>query len=197
MEHLTSLSINFFTCISWSVLGEPDDAELWLGLLRQMPVLEKLQLYGWVWSTLSSLEKILDSLAPGVELKQFSFTIRNINPEFMLLVAKRLPTLEYLEVATAEAKVKPHAHAWPGKQVTLPFCVQADEQEDYASALSSLRFLRTIMFSHNLGAAANDPEPRSPTPEELLAWMEREKSIGWRRRLGCMRVIFIDWRKLL
>jgi hypothetical protein len=31
------------------------------------------------------------------------------------------------------------------------------------------------MFSHNLGAAANDPEPRSPTPEELLAWMEREK----------------------
>lgn len=31
------------------------------------------------------------------------------------------------------------------------------------------------MFSHNLGAAANDPEPRSPTPEELLAWMERER----------------------
>lgn len=31
------------------------------------------------------------------------------------------------------------------------------------------------MFSHNLGAAANDPEPRSPTPDELVAWMEREK----------------------
>ena len=31
------------------------------------------------------------------------------------------------------------------------------------------------MFSHNLGAAANDMEPRSPTPEELLSWMEREK----------------------
>jgi len=31
------------------------------------------------------------------------------------------------------------------------------------------------MFSHNLGAAANDMEPRSPTPEELLLWMEREK----------------------
>ena len=31
------------------------------------------------------------------------------------------------------------------------------------------------MFSHNLGAAANDPEPRSPTPEELVGWMEREK----------------------
>ena len=122
MKHLTSLSINFFTCISWSVLGEPDDAELWLGLLRQMPALERLQLYGWVWSTLSSLEKILHSLALGVELKQFSFTIRNINPEFMLLVAKRLPTLEYLEVATAEAKVKPHAHAWPGRQVALMLC---------------------------------------------------------------------------
>ena len=36
-------------------------------------------------------------------------------------------------------------------------------------------FLHTIMFSHNLGAAANDPEPRSPSPEELLAWMDREK----------------------
>jgi hypothetical protein len=117
MEHLTSLSINFFTCISWSVLGEPDDAHLWLALLRQMPALERLQLYGWVWSTLTSLEKILDSLAHGVELKHFSFTICNINPEFMRLVAYRLPTLEYLEVATAEAKVKPHAHAWPGRQV--------------------------------------------------------------------------------
>ena len=31
------------------------------------------------------------------------------------------------------------------------------------------------MFSHNLGAAANDMEPRSPTPEELLLWMDREK----------------------
>jgi hypothetical protein len=31
------------------------------------------------------------------------------------------------------------------------------------------------MFSHNLGAASNDMEPRSPTPEELLCWMEREK----------------------
>jgi hypothetical protein len=31
------------------------------------------------------------------------------------------------------------------------------------------------MFSHNLGAAANDIEPRSPTPEELLSWMERER----------------------
>ena len=117
MEHLTSLNINFFTCISWSVLGEPDDADLWLALLRQMPALERLQLYGWVWSTLSSLEKILDSLAPSVELKQFSFTIRNIYPDFMYLVSRRLPTLEFLEVATAEAKVKPHAHAWPGPQV--------------------------------------------------------------------------------
>jgi hypothetical protein len=122
MRHLTSLNINFFTSISWSVLGGPDDAELWLALLRQMPALERLQLYGWVWSTLSSLEKILDSLAPEVKLKQFSFTIRNINPAFMNLVAYRLPTLEYLEVATAEAKVKPHAHAWPGKQVT-PFII--------------------------------------------------------------------------
>jgi len=117
MEHLTSLSINFFTSISWSILGEPDDAELWLALFRQMPALEKLQLYGWVWSTLSSLEKIIDSLAPGVQLKHFSFTIRNITPEFMHLVAFRLPTLEYLEVATAEAKVRPHAHAWPHDQV--------------------------------------------------------------------------------
>lgn len=120
MEHLTSLNINFFTSISWSVLGEPDDAELWLQLLRQMPALERLQLYGWVWSTLSSLEKILDSIAPEVHLKQFSFTIRNISPDFMHLVAYRLPTLEYLEVATAEAKVKPHAHAWPGLQVYIP-----------------------------------------------------------------------------
>lgn len=117
MEHLTSLSINFFTCISWSVFGEPDDASLWLSLLRQMPALNCLQLYGWVWSTLRSLERILDSLAPEVELKQFSITIRNINPEFMHLIAYRLPTLENLEVATAEAKAKPHAHAWPGKQV--------------------------------------------------------------------------------
>jgi len=117
MEHLTSLNINFFTCISWSVLGEPDDADLWLALLRQMPALERLQLYGWVWSTLSALERILDSLAPSVELKQFSFTIRNIFPDFMHLLARRLPTLENLEVATAEAKVKPHAHAWPGPQV--------------------------------------------------------------------------------
>lgn len=31
------------------------------------------------------------------------------------------------------------------------------------------------MFSHNLGAAANDTEPRSPSPEELVAWMDREK----------------------
>lgn len=31
------------------------------------------------------------------------------------------------------------------------------------------------MFSHNLGAAANDAEPRSPSPEELVAWMDREK----------------------
>jgi hypothetical protein len=31
------------------------------------------------------------------------------------------------------------------------------------------------MFSHNLGAAANDAEPRSPTPNELVAWMDREK----------------------
>jgi hypothetical protein len=31
------------------------------------------------------------------------------------------------------------------------------------------------MFSHNLGAAANDMEPRSPSPEELLLWIEREK----------------------
>jgi hypothetical protein len=31
------------------------------------------------------------------------------------------------------------------------------------------------MFSHNLGAAAGDLEPRSPTPEDFLAWMEREK----------------------
>lgn len=31
------------------------------------------------------------------------------------------------------------------------------------------------MFSHNLGAAANDMEPRSPTPEELLSWMGRER----------------------
>jgi hypothetical protein len=120
MKHLTSLNINFFTCISWSVLGEPNDAELWLALLRQMPALERLQLYGWVWSTLSSLERILDSLSPEVELKQFSFTIRNINPEFLKLITYRLPTLEHLELATAEAKVKPHAHAWPGKQVCLP-----------------------------------------------------------------------------
>jgi hypothetical protein len=41
--------------------------------------------------------------------------------------------------------------------------------------LSPLKYLHTIIFSHNLGAAANDPEPRSPSPEELLAWMEREK----------------------
>jgi hypothetical protein len=31
------------------------------------------------------------------------------------------------------------------------------------------------MFSHNLGTAANDAEPRSPTPDELVSWMEREK----------------------
>ena len=31
------------------------------------------------------------------------------------------------------------------------------------------------MFSHNLGAAANDAEPRSPTPEEAVAWIERER----------------------
>jgi hypothetical protein len=31
------------------------------------------------------------------------------------------------------------------------------------------------VFSHNLGAAENDLEPREPTPEELAAWMEREK----------------------
>lgn len=48
-------------------------------------------------------------------------------------------------------------------------------QEDYASALSPLNFLRTIIFSHNLGAAANDCEPRSPTPDELESWTEREK----------------------
>lgn len=41
--------------------------------------------------------------------------------------------------------------------------------------MSQLKYLHTIIFSHNLGAAANDPEPRSPSPEELLAWMEREK----------------------
>jgi hypothetical protein len=119
MEHLTCLNINFFTCISWSVLGEPDDAELWLSLLRQMPALKRLQLYGWVWSTLSSVERILDSLAYRVELEQFLVTIRNINPEYVKLIAHRLPTLEQLEMATAEGKVKPHAHAWPGKQVTL------------------------------------------------------------------------------
>jgi hypothetical protein len=118
MTHLTSLSINFFSCISWSMIGEPDDAALWLALLTQMPALEKLQLLGWVWSTLSSLEKILDSLAFSVQLKSFSFTIRNINPDFIKLVAYRLPTLENLQVATAEAKVKPHAHAWPGSQVS-------------------------------------------------------------------------------
>jgi hypothetical protein len=118
MEHLKSLSINFFTSVSWSVLGEPLDAELWLSLLRQMPVLERLQLYGWVWSTLPALERILDSLAPNVELKHFSFTICNINSEFMRLVAYRLPTLEYLEVATAEGKVRPHNHAWPGSHVS-------------------------------------------------------------------------------
>jgi hypothetical protein len=117
MEHLTSLNINFFTCISWSVLGEPDDAELWLALIRRMPALTRLQPYGWVWSTLSSLERIIDSLAPSVALRQFSFTIRNINPDYMKLVAYRLPTLESLEVGTAEAKVKPHAHAWPDSQV--------------------------------------------------------------------------------
>jgi len=38
-----------------------------------------------------------------------------------------------------------------------------------------LNFLHTIVFSHSLGAAANDPEPRSPTPDELVAWMDREK----------------------
>jgi hypothetical protein len=119
MTHLTSLSVNFFPSISWSVLGEPLDAHLWLALLRQMPALEKLQLYGWVWSTLQSLENILDSLAPEVDLKGFSITIRYINPEFMKLIAYRLPSLEVLEVATAEAKVKPHAHAWPGEQVFL------------------------------------------------------------------------------
>jgi len=31
------------------------------------------------------------------------------------------------------------------------------------------------MFSHSLGSAANDPEPRSPSPDELVAWMDREK----------------------
>jgi hypothetical protein len=48
-------------------------------------------------------------------------------------------------------------------------------QEDYAAALSPLSSLHTILFSHNLGAAADDCEPRSPTPEELEAWMERER----------------------
>jgi hypothetical protein len=82
--------------------------------------LERLQLHGWVWSTLASLEKILDSLAPGVGLKYFLFTIRSIiTPEFMRLVAPRLPTLEHLEGEAAEAKVKPHAHAWPVSQVSL------------------------------------------------------------------------------
>jgi hypothetical protein len=38
-----------------------------------------------------------------------------------------------------------------------------------------LKNLHTIIFSHNLGAEANDLEPRSPTPEELEAWMVREK----------------------
>jgi hypothetical protein len=42
-------------------------------------------------------------------------------------------------------------------------------------ALSPLKFLHSIVFSHNLGAAANDTEPRSPTPDELVAWMDREK----------------------
>jgi hypothetical protein len=120
MCHLTSLSINFTPSISWSIIGEPDDANLWLALLSQMPALERLQLHGWVWSTLSSLEKILDSLAPGVELQYFLFTIRSIvTPEFMRLVARRLPMLERLEVEAAEAKVKPHAHAWPVSQVSL------------------------------------------------------------------------------
>ena len=117
MMHLTSLSINFFTCISWSMTSEPDDADLWLQLFSKMPALETLQLHGWVWNTLSSLERILDALAPGVELKKYSITIRNINLDFMHLIAHRLPLLEHLEVATAEGKVKPHAHAWPGSQV--------------------------------------------------------------------------------
>jgi hypothetical protein len=119
LEHLTSLSITFLPNISWSITGEPEDAELWRALFSQMPALENLQTFGWVWSTVSSLEKVIDSLAPSVVLKHFSFTIRNINPEFMRLVAYRLPLLEFLEVGTAEAKVRPHSHAWPHKQVVI------------------------------------------------------------------------------
>ena len=119
LDHLTSLSINFLPSISWSFIGEPEDAELWRALFRQMPALEKLQLYGWVWATLSSFEKVIDSLAPTVELKHFSFTIRNITPEFVRLTAYRLPMLEFLAIGTAEAKVRPHSHAWPHDQVVL------------------------------------------------------------------------------
>jgi len=127
LEHLTTLNINFFTSISWSILGEPVDADAWLALLGKMPALKSLQLYGWVWSNIASLEKILDSLHPRVQLKQILYTIRNINHHFLGLVASRLPTLEALEFATAEAKVKPHAHAWPGSQVRFYFCFVSDQ----------------------------------------------------------------------
>ena len=119
LEYLTTLNINFYTSISWSILGEPVDADAWLALLGKMPALKSLQLYGWVWSNIASLEKILDALHPHAKLKQILYTIRNINHYYFRLVASRLPTLESLEFATAEAKVKPHAHAWPGSQVCL------------------------------------------------------------------------------
>jgi hypothetical protein len=48
------------------------------------------------------------------------------------------------------------------------------------------------MFSHNLGAAANDMEPRSPTPEELVAWMEREKV-----RLENIAILYASYIEML
>lgn len=47
--------------------------------------------------------------------------------------------------------------------------------------MAPLKHLRSIILSHDLGAAENDPEPRCSTPEpsgpsgkELEDWMERE-----------------------
>ena len=47
--------------------------------------------------------------------------------------------------------------------------------------MAPLKHLRSIILSHDLGAAENDPEPRCKTPEpsgptsqELNDWMERE-----------------------
>jgi hypothetical protein len=120
LTHLTSLTIYFGYDLPSPYHRQPPDATKWLNVLNLMPALTCLRLSGWIWCYISAFETFLEALSPDVQLRKFDLRVWDITPEFLYLLAQRLPTLTALGISSFH-----HEHRWSQTQVPPISIVEA------------------------------------------------------------------------